>query len=130
MREEADNPYIADQVPGSWDVPFRRWGLGACLPIILFLLGVEDMATRVCEVPLPAGGRFSGRGIAWMELKGAGAVWFGLLQFGAAVALHGRYHWRYHPLRSRIWEAIQNVGLGLAAVATVFTLALLWKAHF
>ncbi len=127
MSDEGDNPYIANEVPGSWDIPFRRWVLGVCLPVILFVLGVEDMVVRVCQVPVPQG-RFNG--YVWMELKGAGAVWFGVLQWGMAIALHGRYHWRYHPVRWRIWEAIQNTGFGLAAVATVFTVALLWKTHF
>lgn len=127
MKDEPDNPYIATEVPGSWDIPFRRWVLGVGLPAVLLALGVEDIVTRVCEVPVPRG-RY--RGVEWMELKGAGAVWFGLFQFGASVALHGRYYWRYHLVRWRIWETVQNIGLGLAAVATVFTLALLWKAHF
>jgi len=127
VSDEGDNPYIATEVPGSWDIPFRRRVLGACLPLFVLLLGVEDSVTRVCEVPVPQG-RY--RGVEWMELRGAGAVWFGLLQFGAAIALHGRYRWRYHPVRWRIWETIQNAGLGLATVATVFTLALLWKTHF
>jgi hypothetical protein len=127
MREEPDNPYIANEVPGSWDIPFRRWVLGVGLPVVLLLMGIQDIEALVCDLPIP---RRRGVGIQWMKLRGAGAVWFGLAQAGIAAAMHGRFYWRYHAARWRIWETVQNIGLSLATIATICTCVLLWKTHF
>jgi len=126
MNSENDNPYRLREVPGSWDLPFKRWVIGICLAGVLLVLGGDDVWQASTKVPVLKG-RYSG--LAWMQLDGAGARWFGFFQIGIATLLNGRYFWRFHSKRWRQHLAIQNVGIGLAALSLTIAYWFLWKAH-
>ena len=126
MSSDNDNPYLFREVPGSWDVPFKKWLIGTALAIVLVGLGIEDVLQASCTVPVIKW-RYSG--LAWMKLDGAGAQWFGIFQVGIAVLLNGRYFWRLHPKCWRRYELIQNAGIGLAALSLTITYWFLWKVY-
>lgn len=127
MKLPEDNPHLANEMPGSWDVPFKKWLLGIAAFVFFLVLGVGNLVDATCSVPVPRG-RFNG--FAWMTLEGAGARWFGLCQIGAGVFLHGRFFWRYHRRFWTVHERIQNGSVILMAVSVVMTYVFLWRTQF
>jgi hypothetical protein len=114
-------------MPGSWDVPAKKWLVGAGLAAVLAWHGVGDLITAVCEVPVPRG-RFNG--MKWMPLEGAGARWFGVCLLACALGLNARFFWRFHRDWWRHYEAVQGFCIGLAAVSIVVTYGYLWQKHY
>jgi len=127
MSPTNENPHLFREIPGSWDIVFKKWAIGVAAAAFLLYLGLDDFFKAACSVPVPRG-RFGGS--VWMDLTGAGARWFGLVQLGLSISWHGRYYWRFLKRHWNHYHSIQNAGIALAAVSTIVTYAYPWKAHF
>lgn len=114
-------------MPGSWDVPVKKWVMGAGMALVLAWYGVGDVFAAACNVPIYHG-RFSG--FEWMRLEGVGARWYGMCLVACALGLNARFFWRFHRNWWRYYEPVQNFGAGLAALSLTITYIYLWKAHF
>ena len=125
MDTEEQNPHLATEIPGSWDIAFKKWGIGACVALLMLVWGVEDVHRALCWVPVPVK-----RGLSWMELSGAGARWFGGVQIAFSCFLHGRYFWRFHDRLWRQYRAVEAGGLALTSVSVIITYIYLWRTYY
>lgn len=120
MTEPETNPHLLEQAPGSWDPPFRKWVLGVALPVALLVPALRAMLAASASIPMPVRGS---RGIVWMPAEGLMAITWGCALAGVAVALHGRYHWRYRRTGWERFEMVQTIGLVMAVIGLGSTVA-------
>jgi len=128
MPHDDSNPHVLDFTPGSWDLPFRRWVLGALAPCGLLAYGLSAVLSQTATVPT-AGGRMGG--FRWIEAHGWSAITWGVALIGFALLMHGRYHWRYRDLGWMHYEAIQGIGalIGVLGLAVTYAqlIVMVWS---
>lgn len=103
MSQDEDNPHLANEVPGSWDIPFKRWIIGIGIAAWLVVSGMIDIFNGHSRFPVPFIEEIP---TSWLEVSGVGSVFGALVKISAGVILYSRYFMRFHI---RMWKSYHQV---------------------
>lgn len=127
----SDNPYLNELDPGESQAPLMRWSLGVVLTVALAWGGLSIMRAGEGWIPFvirqPAV-FFRRHDVTWVRVEGPAAVCLGMALFGAAIAIHGRYYWRYTHRGWYFSEVVLYAGVAIALTSLVVSYGLsLWR---